>query len=145
MLRVSGFSTYLIAALLAILVIAMPAGAYNVALYGSNSGFNPAFHNDSVMVIQSVPGSPGSNLDNTINQFIQPSVDVIILGGDDSFNASTAAKIESAVATGKFLWLCIPAAVFLTPACRQRREQHPGSAWKLPTLPQLCQMRPSPG
>jgi hypothetical protein len=108
MSRVSGFYTYLIAALLAILMIALPASAYNVAMYGSNSGFNPLLHNNSVIVVESIPGSAGSDLDSNIDQFTQPSVDVIILAGDDTFTPSTAAKIDSAVAGGKILVVTYP-------------------------------------
>ena len=43
-----------------------------------------------------------------MDQFIQPSVDVIILGGEDSFLPSTAAKIEAAVAGGKILVVTYP-------------------------------------
>jgi hypothetical protein len=94
--------------LFAILVIVLPVSAYTVALYGTNSGFDADIHNDSVTVARSIPGSTGAELDNSINQFIQPSVDVIILGGDDTFTPATAAKIETAVAEGKILVVTYP-------------------------------------
>ena len=108
MSRVSGSYTIPVAVFLAVLLIAIPVGAYNVALYGSNSGFDPDLHKDSVVVVQSIPGSAGANLDSNMNQFIQPSVDVIILSGRDSFSPSTAAKIEAAVAEGKILVITYP-------------------------------------
>ena len=104
---VSGSYTIPVAVFLAVLLIAIPVGAYNVALYGSNSGFDPDLHKDSV-VVQSIPGSAGASLDSNVNQFIQPSVDVIILSGGDSFSPSTAAKIEAAVAEGKILIITYP-------------------------------------
>jgi hypothetical protein len=60
------------------------------------------------MVVQSVPGSAGTDLDSNIGQFIQPSVDVIILGGEATFSPATAAKIEAAVAGGKILVVTYP-------------------------------------
>jgi len=97
-----------VAILFALLIIALPVSAYNVSLYGTNSGFDPDLHKDSVLVVTSIPGSAGINLDGNINQFIQTSVDVIILGGGDTFSPSTAAKIEAAVAEGKILVVTYP-------------------------------------
>lgn len=94
--------------LLAALFMIMPAGAFTVAIYGSNTGFNPDLHKDSVVVIRSISGSAGSELDDNIDQFTDPSVDVIVLGGEDSFRQSTAVKIETAVAAGKILVLAYP-------------------------------------
>ena len=108
MSRVSGSYTIPVAVFLAILIIVLPVSAYNISLFGTNSGFDPALHKDSVTVVQSIPGSAGTNLDSTVNQFIQPSVDVIILGGEDTFAPSTAAKIEAAVAEGKILVVTYP-------------------------------------
>jgi hypothetical protein len=106
MSRVSGLYATSVVIFFALLIIVVPVSAYNVALYGTNSGFNPDLHKDSVIV--SIPGSAGNNLDSNINQFIQPSVDVIILGGDDSFTPSTASKISAAVAEGKILVVTYP-------------------------------------
>ncbi len=94
--------------LFAALFIVLPASAFTVAMYGTNPGFNPDLHKDSVVVIRSIPGSSGSDLDNNVAQFTDPSVDVIVLGGDDSFSISTAAKIETAVAAGKILVIAYP-------------------------------------
>jgi hypothetical protein len=94
--------------LFTILVIVLPVSAYTVALYGTNSGFDATIHNTTVTVARSIPGSAGTDLDNNIDQFIQPSVDVIILGGEDSFTPATAAKIEAAVAEGKILVVTYP-------------------------------------
>ena len=102
-----GSSVTSVAVFLAILFIILPVGAYNVAIYGTNAGFDPAFHTDSVNVVRSIPGT-GADLDSNIDQFIQPSVDVIILGGDGTFSPSTAAKIEAAVAGGKILVVTYP-------------------------------------
>lgn len=93
--------------ILAILLLILPVSAYTVAIYGVNSGFDPALHPD-VVVVRSVPGSAGSDLDSSIEQFVQPSVDAIILGGEATFSRATAAKIEAAVAGGKILVITYP-------------------------------------
>jgi hypothetical protein len=108
MLRGHGSSVLPVAVFLAILIIVLPAGAYNVAIYGTNAGFDPALHADSVNVVRSIPGSTGADLDSNIDQFIDPSVDVIILGGESTFSPATAAKIEAAVAGGKILVVTYP-------------------------------------
>jgi len=108
MSRGRGSSVIPVAVFLAILIIVLPASAYNVALYGTNAGFDPALHTDSAVVVRSIPGGNGEDLDNNIDQFIQPSVDVIILGGDATFSPATAAKIEAAVAGGKILVVTYP-------------------------------------
>lgn len=108
MLRGHGSSVLPVAVFLAILIIVLPAGAYNVAIYGTNAGFDPALHADSVNVVRSIPGSTGADLDSNIDQFIDPSVDVIILGGESTFSPATAAKIEAAVAGGKILVITYP-------------------------------------
>jgi hypothetical protein len=93
---------------LIILIIVLPVSAYNIAIYGTNAGFDPALHPNSVVVVRSVPGSAGSDLDRNIDQFVQPSVDAIILGGEATFSPATAAKIEAAVAGGKILVVTYP-------------------------------------
>jgi hypothetical protein len=108
MLRVSGSYTIPVAIFIVILVIVLPVSAYNVSIYGNSTGFNPELHKDSVVVVQSIPGSTGTELDSNINQFTQPSVDVILLGGEDTFAPSTATKIDAAVAEGKILVVTYP-------------------------------------
>ena len=94
--------------LLATIIVVLPASAITVAMYGTSSGFIPDNHADTVVVAASVPGSSGPDLDSHIDQFIDPSVDVIILGGEDTFSSSSAAKIETAVAGGKILIVTYP-------------------------------------
>jgi hypothetical protein len=108
MSRISGSYVRTAVILFALLITIVPVSAYNVALYGTNSGFDPTLHLNSVLVVQSVPGSAGTILDSSVDQFTQPSVDVIILGGEDTFTPSTAAKIEAAVAEGKILVVTYP-------------------------------------
>jgi hypothetical protein len=108
MSRGSGSSVTPVALFLAILLIVLPVSAYNVAIYGTNAGFDPTLHPDSVTVVKSVPGSAGSDLDSNIDQFVQSSVDVIVLGGDATFSPASAAKIEAAVAGGKILVVTYP-------------------------------------
>ena len=117
MSRRRGSSVIPVAVFLAILIIVLPVSAYNVAIYGTNAGFDPALHSDSVVVVRSVPGSAGADLDSNVDQFVQPSVDVIILGGEATFSPATAAKIEAAVAGGKILVVTYP--------CNQTVRQEP--------------------
>ncbi len=107
MSRASGFYTITVAVFLTLMVIALPAGAYNISIYGNSTGFDPDLHRDSVVVVQSI-GSSGTVLDSNVDQFTQPSVDVILLGGEDTFSPSTAAKIEESVAGGKILVVTYP-------------------------------------
>lgn len=108
MSRGSGSSGIPVVVFLALLLIVTPAGAYNVAIYGTNSGFDPALHSDSVTVVRSIPGGTGADLDSNVDLFVQPSVDAIILSGDATFSPATAAKIEAAVAGGKVLVITYP-------------------------------------
>ncbi len=108
MSRESGSSFILVAVFFAILISVLPVSAYNVAIYGTNAGFDPTLHSDTVNVVRSIPGSTGADLDSNIDQFVDPSVDVIVLGGEATFSPSTAAKIEAAVAGGKILVVTYP-------------------------------------
>jgi PEGA domain len=108
MVRISFANTSLVGVILALLIMAVPVSAYSVAIYGTGAGFDPALHTGSVSVVSQIPGSPGTGLDAVIDTFTQPSVDVIILGGDASFSEETAAKIEAAVASGKILVVTYP-------------------------------------
>jgi hypothetical protein len=84
-------------------VMVMPVAAINIAIYGDTAGFNPDNHRDTVTVVYSLPGSSGIDLDNNIANFTKPSVDVIFMGGDDSFSADTGLQIEQAVSSGKIM------------------------------------------
>ena len=109
MLRMSWPHAVLMGICIALLVtIPLPASAYNVATYGTSAGFDPSLHTDSVFVVESIPGSSGTDLDAAVNMFTQPSVDVMILGGNASFSPASAAKIEAAVAAGKILVVVYP-------------------------------------
>ena len=108
MIHPDGYNKYIFAILSAALIIVLPASAFTVAMYGTNSGFNPDLHTDSVVVMRSIPGSSGSDLDSSVDQFTDPSVDAIIMGGENSFSVSTASKIETAVAAGKILVITYP-------------------------------------
>jgi hypothetical protein len=103
-----GSSLIPVALLFTILCIVLPVTAYNVAIYGSNSGFDPALHTDTVNVIRSIPGGTGADLDSNIDLFTRDDVDVIVLGGEPTFSPATAAKIEAAVAGGKILLVTYP-------------------------------------
>jgi len=85
------------------LLFVMPSSALNTAVFGDASGFNPDLHKENVTVVYSLPGSSGTDLDTNITKYTDPSVDVIFMGGDDSFSPATASLIEQAVASGKIL------------------------------------------
>jgi hypothetical protein len=108
MVHIGRSCSFLIAVSVLLLMIALPATAYNVTMYGTGAGLDPALHKDTVTVVLSLPGSPGSDLDNAVTTFTQPSADVMVMGGDDSFSPATAAKIEAAVAEGKILVVAYP-------------------------------------
>jgi PEGA domain len=108
MVRTSFTHASFMGVILAVLIVAVPVSAYNVAIYGTSAGFDPTLHADSVSVIRSIQGSTGTDLDAAVDTFTQPSVDVIILGGNASFSEATAAKIEAAVAGGKILVITYP-------------------------------------
>jgi len=85
------------------LLFVMPSSALNTAIYGDSSGFNPDLHKENFTVTYSLPGSSGTDLDTNITKYTDPSVDVIFMGGDDSFSPATASLIEQAVASGKIM------------------------------------------
>lgn len=93
----------IVAAIVAALLIIMPAAAINVAVYGGTAGFDPALHRDTFTVVYSLPGTSGVALDTNVLHYTNTSVDVIFMDGEESFSLSTAAKIEDAVASGKIL------------------------------------------
>ena len=102
------FYTVPVVLFLVLLLAVLPVSAYKVAIYGTNAGLDPDLHKDSMEVVKSIPGSSGGDLDGNIDKFTQSSVDIIILGGDDTFTPSSAAKIEEAVARGAILVVGFP-------------------------------------
>ncbi len=93
--------TSFILILFAALLCVMPSAAINTAIYGDTAGFNPDLHKDTFTLVYSLPGSPGTDLDTNITKYTDPSVDVIFMGGDDTFSPATASLLEKAVASGK--------------------------------------------
>ena len=92
MIRTGYNINYIFIILLASIFLVLPASAITVAMYGTGSGFSPDLHNDTVIVAASIPGLSGADLDSHIDQFTDPSVDVIILGGEDTFSLQTASR-----------------------------------------------------
>jgi len=86
-----------------------PAAASSIAVYGSTSGFIPGLHADRVTVAYQIPGHSGEIFDTMVANFTSPSVDVIFIGNDDAFSASTVSSIEQAVWDGKILVIGYPA------------------------------------
>jgi hypothetical protein len=91
----------LILLLFAALLVVMPSAAINTTIYGDTAGFNPDLHKDTFTVVYSLPGSLGSDLDTSVTKYTDPAVDVIFMGGEDTFSPSTASLLEQAVASGK--------------------------------------------
>ena len=87
--------------LFAALLLVMPSAAINTAIYGDTAGFNPDLHKDNFTIVYSLTGSLGSDLDTNITKYTDPTVDVIFMGGKDTFSPATASSLEKAVATGK--------------------------------------------
>jgi hypothetical protein len=87
--------------LFAALLFVMPSAAINTAIYGDTAGFNPDLHKDTFTIGYSLPGSLGTDLDTNVTKYTDPSVDVIFMGGEDTFSPATASLLEQAVASGK--------------------------------------------
>ncbi len=87
--------------LFAVMLFVMPSAAINTAIYGDTAGFNPDLHKDTFTIVYSLPGSLGSDLDTNITKYTDPTVDVIFMGGKDTFSPATASLLEKAVASGK--------------------------------------------
>ena len=87
--------------LFAALLFVMPSAAINTAIYGDTAGFNPDLHKDAFTIMYSLSGSRGTDLDTNITKYTDPSVEVIFMGGDNTFSAATGSLLEQAVASGK--------------------------------------------
>jgi hypothetical protein len=87
--------------LFAALLFVMPSAAINTAIYGDTAGFNPDLHKDTFTIGYSLPGTLGTDLDTNVTKYTDLSVDVIFMGGEDTFSPSTASLLEQAVASGK--------------------------------------------
>jgi hypothetical protein len=87
--------------LFAALLFVMPSAAINTAIYGDTAGFNPDLHKDTFTITYSLSGSKGTDLDTNITKYTDPSVEVIFMGGEDTFSPATASLLEQAVASGK--------------------------------------------
>ncbi len=101
MIRIKNINTLFILLLSAALLIITPSAAFNITIYGDTSGFNPALHNDAFTLVYSLPGTQGTDLNTNITQYTDPLVDVIFMGGDDTFSRNTASQLEQAVGSGK--------------------------------------------
>jgi hypothetical protein len=101
MVRIKNINISFILILLAALLIVTPSAAFEIAVYGDTAGFNPELHTDEFTLVYSLLGSEGTSLDANITKFTDPSVDVIFMGGDDTFTPNTASQLEQAVKSGK--------------------------------------------
>ena len=75
--------------LVAALLFVMPSAAINTTIYGDTAGFKPDLHKDTFTIVYSLPGSLGTDLDTNITKYTDPSVDVIFMGGEDTFSPAT--------------------------------------------------------
>jgi hypothetical protein len=91
------------------LVCTSPVAAGSVAIYGSTAGFIPELHADRFSVAYAIPAQSGQSLDANLANMIEPSIDVIFIGSDDTFSAATAEEIEQAAWDGKILVVSYPA------------------------------------
>ena len=87
--------------LFAALLFVMPSAAINTTIYGDTAGFKPDLHKDTFTIVYSLPGSLGTDLDTNVTKYTDLSVDVIFMGGEDTFSPATASLLEQAVASGK--------------------------------------------
>jgi hypothetical protein len=101
MIRLKNINIVFTLILLAALLIVVPSAAFNIAAYGDTAGFNPDLHQDAFTLVYSLSGSDGTALDTNISEFTDPSVDVIFMGGDDTFTPNTASQLEQSVSSGK--------------------------------------------
>jgi len=101
MVHLKNINKSFILLLFAAILIVTPSAAFNTAVYGDTAGFNPELHKDAFTLVYSLSGSEGISLDANITKYTDPSVDVIFMGGDDTFTPNTAAKLEQAVKSGK--------------------------------------------
>jgi hypothetical protein len=85
------------------LLLVMPAAAINTAIYGDAAGFDPALHQDTIVVACTLPGSAGIELDTGISCFTNASTDVLFIGGDAGYSQDTATKLAAAAKSGKIL------------------------------------------
>ena len=78
-------------------VLVTPTSApYRMAIYGETAGFMPDNH-DEFVVDYRLDGWQGSTFDSNVHRFTDPSIDVICIGGDNTFSTTTATAIEQAV------------------------------------------------
>jgi hypothetical protein len=101
MVHLKNINKSFILILFAAMLIVMPSAAFNTAVYGDTAGFNPELHKDAFTLVYSLSGSEGTFLDANITKYTDPSVDVIFMGGDDTFTPNTASQLEQAVKSGK--------------------------------------------
>ena len=101
MVQIKNINKSFILILFAAMLIVMPSSAFNTAVYGDTAGFNPELHKDVFTLVYSLSGSEGTSLDANITEYTDPSVDVIFMGGDDTFTPNTASQLEQAVESGK--------------------------------------------
>jgi len=91
------------------LACAGPAAAEAIAVYGSTGGFIPSQHADRFTVAYTIPAQNGHALDANVASMVEPSIDVIFIGSDDSFSAATATAIEQAAWDGRTVVVSYPA------------------------------------
>ena len=69
----------------------------HIATYGSTCGFRVGAHSDEYVRDHYIKSWNGIEFDRNIDKYIDESIDIITIGGDDTFSRNTAKKIEVAV------------------------------------------------
>jgi hypothetical protein len=71
-----------------------------IAVYCETGGLDIDKHSDEFLTKIFIPCWNGSTFDAQTGTFVAPDVDIIFIGGDDTFSAATASQIEDAVYNG---------------------------------------------
>jgi outer membrane protein assembly factor BamB/PKD repeat protein len=84
-------------------VTAFPPSMNLVARYGETDCFNSSRYPENYYVDYAISSWNGTEFNYNVERFTDNKIDVIFIGGDDSFDERTALKIEESVYNGKIL------------------------------------------
>jgi len=84
-------------------VTAFPPSIRLVARYGETDCFNSSRYPDEYHVDYAISSWNGTEFNTNVDRFTDNKIDVLFIGGDDSFDERTALKIEESVYNGKIL------------------------------------------
>jgi len=72
-------------------------GIYTVAVYGETAGLDLERHSEVFNTRIFIPSWNGAVFNDSLDVFLDPEIDLIMIGGDDQFSQETAEAIEDAV------------------------------------------------